>query len=70
MYTSRNGTSRMLYSPVSTIRATHSVMMSRLVISTLVGYQYASSGVCSGQPSVQCGQRAEENQVSRTSGSC
>src|SRR6185503_11721726 len=55
---------------VSTIRATHSVMMSRLVISVLVGYQYANSGVRSGQPSVLCGQRAEENQVSRTSGSC
>ena len=30
----------MLYRPVSTIRATQSVMMSRLVIRTLVGYQY------------------------------
>jgi hypothetical protein len=37
MNTSRNGTSPTLFSPVSTIRATHSVMMSRLVISTLVG---------------------------------
>ena len=37
MKTSRNGTSPTLYSPVSTIRATHSVMMSRLVTSVLVG---------------------------------
>src|SRR4051812_18236680 len=70
MNTSRNGTSCMLFKPVNTIRATHSVIMSRLVISTLVGYQYFSASVCSGQPSVLCGQRAEENQVSRTSSSC
>ena len=37
MYTWWNGTSPRLYSPVSTIRATQSVMMSRLVTSTLVG---------------------------------
>ena len=37
MKTSRNGTSPMLFRPVNTMRATQSVMMSRLVISTLVG---------------------------------
>src|SRR5687767_6766454 len=70
MKTSRNGTSPMLLRPVSTIRATHSVMMSRLVIRTLVGYQYFRDSVFSGQPSVECGQRADENHVSNTSGSC
>ena len=37
MKTSWKGTSPTLCRPVSTIRATQSVMMSRLVISTLVG---------------------------------
>ena len=37
MYTSRNGTSPQLYRPAITMRATHSVMMSRLVTSVLVG---------------------------------
>ena len=37
MYTWWNGTSPRLYSPVITMRATQSVMMSRLVTSTLVG---------------------------------
>ena len=37
MNTSWNGTSPTLYRPVITIRATQSVMMSRLVMSTLVG---------------------------------
>ena len=52
------------------MRATQSVMMSRPVSRTLVGYHLRRSAVSSGQPSVLCGQRAEENQVSRTSGSC
>ncbi len=54
---------------IITIRATQSVMMSRPVIRTLVGYHLARSAVCSGQPRVLWGQRALLNQVSRTSGS-
>jgi len=34
-----------------------------------VGYHWFNTGVLSGQPIVENGQRAEENQVSRTSGS-
>ena len=60
----------MLYIPIITIRATHSVMMSRPVSSTDVGYHFAKSAVAAGQPSVLCGHSALLNQVSRTSGSC
>ena len=41
----------------------------RPVTRTEVGKYFCSSGVGSGQPSVPMGQRPEENQVSRTSGS-
>ncbi len=63
------------------IRETHSVMISRAVVSTLVGLNAGSSDSkssmpelslaadASGQPMVLSGQRALENQVSRTSGS-
>ncbi len=63
------------------MRETHSVMISRAVVSTEVGLNAARSdsksaipdeslaAVASGQPIVLSGQRAEENQVSRTSGS-
>src|SRR5580698_6614492 len=59
----------MLYIPIMTILATQRVMMSLPVKRTLVGYHFAKSGVWSGQPSVLWGQRALENQVSRTSSS-
>jgi hypothetical protein len=51
------------------IRATQKNRMSCPVTSTEVGKYFCSSGVGSGQPSVPIGQRPEENQVSRTSGS-
>ena len=56
--------------PIIIIRATQKKMMSKPVTSTEVGYQRASSLVCSGQPMVEKGQSAEENQVSSTSSSC
>ena len=59
----------MLYIPIITIRATHKVIMSRPVINTLVGYHLRKSSVSSGHPSVLCGQSADENHVSSTSGS-
>jgi hypothetical protein len=52
------------------MRETHSVMISRAVQSTEVGFHVWSSGVFSGHPSVDIGQRPDENHVSRTSGSC
>ena len=61
----------MLNRPKITIRATQSVMMSRAVERTLVGIDTSPARASrSGQPRVECGQRAELNQVSRTSGSC
>ena len=60
----------MLFRPVSTMRATHSVMMSRLVIKHAGGIEVRQIRVsASGQPSVECGQSAELNQVSSTSSS-
>ena len=56
--------------PIIIMRATQKKMMSKPVTSTLVGYQVARSLVCSGQPMVEKGHRAEENQVSSTSSSC
>jgi len=51
------------------MRATQKKMMSNPVIRTEVGKYFFSSSVSSGQPRVPMGQRPEENQVSRTSGS-
>src|SRR3990172_5692105 len=51
------------------MRATQKKMISKEVTSVLVGYHFLKAGVFSGQPSVEKGQRALENQVSRTSGS-
>ncbi len=59
-----------------TMRDTHNVMISRAVQRTEVGLKASSSPIDSGnfagsgQPMVESGQRAEENQVSSTSGSC
>src|SRR6202012_2738165 len=52
------------------ILATQKNRMSYAVMSTLVGEKSRRSAVSSGQPSVENGHSAEENQVSRTSGSC
>ena len=51
------------------IRATQKKMMSKPVTSTDDGRNLASSGVASGQPSVEWHQSAEENHVSSTSSS-
>ncbi len=51
------------------IRATQKKMMSKPVIRVEVGKYLRIASVSSGQPSVPMGQRPEENQVSRTSGS-
>ena len=69
-YTSWKGTWPMKCWPIIIMRATQKKMMSKPVTSTLVGYQVARSLVCSGQPMVEKGHRAEENQVSSTSSSC
>ena len=55
MSTSANGSSPISSRPEKIIRATQRKMMSRAVVSTLPGYQRASSGVSSGQPSVAKG---------------
>ena len=60
----------MNFSPIIIMRATQKKMMSKPVTSTLVGVEaLASSAVGSGQPSVENGHSAEENQVSSTSSS-
>jgi hypothetical protein len=51
------------------MRATQKKMMSKPVTRTSVGKYFFSASVSSGQPRVPMGQRPEENQVSRTSGS-
>ena len=51
------------------MRATQKKIISYPVTSTLVGKNRLRSGVSSGQPSVEKGQRAELNHVSSTSGS-
>src|SRR5687768_5438482 len=51
------------------MRATQKKMMSKPVTSTEEGRKVFRSGVCAGQPSDEKGTSAEENQVSRTSGS-
>ena len=51
------------------IRATQKKMMSLPVASTEEGRNAFMSGVSSGQPSEENGMRADENQVSNTSGS-
>ena len=51
------------------MRATQKKMMSKPVTSTDDGRNAVSSGVSSGQPSVEWHHSAELNQVSRTSGS-
>src|SRR6266403_135507 len=55
--------------PIIIMRATQKKMMSKPVTRTDVGYHVSRSRVFSGQPSVENGQRPEENQVSSTSGS-
>ena len=52
------------------MRTTQKKMMSKPVISTELGRNVSSSGVCSGQPSVEWHHSADENQVSSTSSSC
>src|SRR5450432_3595597 len=51
------------------MRTTQKKMMSKPVISTELGRKVRSSGVSSGQPSVEWHHSAEENHVSRTSSS-
>ena len=51
------------------MRATQKNRMSKPVTRTLVGNHFRSSLVSSGQPMVEKGHSAEENQVSRTSSS-
>ena len=68
-YTSRNGTLPVKCSDIITIRATQKKMMSKPVTSTEVGRKVLSSLVSCGQPSVENGHNAEENQVSSTSSS-
>ncbi len=51
------------------MRATQKKMISKPVTNTLVGYHVFSASVCSGQPNVEKGQSADENQVSSTSSS-
>ena len=51
------------------IRTTQKKMMSKPVISTELGRNAFSSGVSSGQPSVEWHHSADENQVSSTSSS-
>ena len=45
-------------------------MMSYPVTKTLFGKYLSSNSLLSGQPSVENGHKALENQVSKTSGSC
>ncbi len=52
------------------IRATQKKMMSKPVTSTDDGRNARSSGVSSGQPSVEWHHSADENHVSSTSSSC
>src|SRR6266581_8657795 len=52
------------------MRTTQKKMMSNPVISTELGRKVLSSGVSSGQPSVEWHQSCDENQVSSTSSSC
>ena len=52
------------------IRATQKKMMSKPVTSTEEGRNACSSGVSSGQPSVEWHHSADENHVSSTSSSC
>ena len=71
MYTSLNGTCPSInLTPNIIMRATQKNIMSKPVTRTLVGYQVFKASVCSGQPSVENGQRPEENHVSSTSSSC
>src|SRR5437764_8998083 len=53
-----------------TMRTTQKKMMSKPVTRTELGRNVSSSGVFSGQPSVEWHQSAEENHVSSTSSSC
>ena len=52
------------------MRTTQKKMISKPVTSTELGRNIASSRVFSGQPSVEWHHKADENHVSRTSGSC
>src|ERR1700737_3638458 len=52
------------------MRTTQKEMISKPVTSTELGRNISSSRVCPGQPSVEWHHRADENQVSSTSGSC
>src|ERR1017187_5907201 len=52
------------------MRTTQKKMISKPVTRTELGKKTSSSGVCSGQPSVEWHHKADENQVSNTSGSC
>src|ERR1051326_3792754 len=76
MKTSLNGRRLRKYRLNITIRETQSVMISRAVHRTEVGFQVCNANLrseisdSSGHPSVESGHRPEENQVSRTSGSC
>lgn len=54
---------------IITMRATQKKMMSKPVTSTEDGMNNFRSGVSSGQPKVEKGTSAEENQVSSTSSS-
>ena len=55
--------------PIIDMRATQKKIMSKPVTSTLVGYQRLRSSVASGQPNVENGHSADENQVSKLSSS-
>src|SRR3990167_3821632 len=69
MYTSLNGTSPVNFKLIITIRETQKKMISNPVIKTLVGKNVLSLSVFCGQPNVENGHNAEENQVSNTSSS-
>ena len=68
-YTVSNGTLPVKWAVIMTMRATQKKMMSKPVTSTDDGRNIFMSGVSSGQPMVEKGTRADENQVSSTSSS-
>jgi hypothetical protein len=68
-YTVSNGTLPVKCVVIMTIRATQKKMMSKPVTSTDEGRKALRSGVSSGQPRVENGTSADENQVSSTSAS-
>mmetsp|Transcript_20475 Transcript_20475/g.38934 ORF Transcript_20475/g.38934 Transcript_20475/m.38934 type:complete len:334 (-) Transcript_20475:592-1593(-) len=68
-YTCLNGTLPVSARLIITMRATQKKRMSCPVSSSAPGKKSSRSGVCSGHPMVEKGNRPEENHVSSTSGS-